>query len=95
MFVKLASWVPLRMAYVSQQSFASAHPAYIKVQEHPISGQPAFFVHPCNTAEAIRNMGQSVQINATNYLQAWLGFVGPAVGLHLPLPCSFDKDLCQ
>jgi len=71
-----------------------AHPAYMEVQEHPISGVPAFFVHPCNTAEAIRDLSRSVQINANNYLQAWLGLVGPAVGLHLPLPCSLDKDSC-
>lgn len=70
-------------------SIRIAHQAYVKVQEHPISGEPAFFVHPCNTAEAIRNLGQSVQINANNYLQAWLGLIGPAVGLHLPLPDPF------
>jgi len=55
------------------------------IQEHPITARPAFFIHPCNTAEAIRNLAQSTQLSTANYLQLWLGLVGPPVGLHLPL----------
>lgn len=38
----------------------------------------------------MQNIGKDVQIGVDNYLQAWLGLVGSAVGLHLPLPVVSD-----
>jgi ubiquitin-like-conjugating enzyme ATG10 len=56
----------------------------ILFQENPVTHRPSFFVHPCNTAEAMRNLAASLEITRQNYLQAWLGLVGPTVGFHLP-----------
>lgn len=50
-------------------------------------------MHPCNTAEAVRNLSRGVHITLDNYLQLWLGLVGPVVGLHLPLPLQPDVAL--
>jgi hypothetical protein len=55
------------------------------LQENPITHRPSFFLHPCNTAEAMLNLACGLNITRRNYLQAWLGLVGPAVAFHLPL----------
>ncbi|BCS24723.1 ATG3/ATG10 family protein [Aspergillus puulaauensis] len=51
---------------------------------HPISGTPAFFVHPCNTADAMRDIASGHDINPETYLIIWLGLVGNSVRLQLP-----------
>lgn len=100
------------------------------VQDHPLTGSPCLFVHPCRTADALdavwprglhtqydRRSTQSNNgdhdgdvddhrmehhdtrehdeeqrhgsdvgaVSNANYLLLWLGIVGPAVGLALPL----------
>ncbi|KAL2864561.1 ATG3/ATG10 family protein [Aspergillus lucknowensis] len=52
---------------------------------HPVSGTPAFFVHPCNTADAMRDIatGRGI-ISPETYLIVWLGLVGNCLRLHLP-----------
>ncbi|KAI9744811.1 MAG: hypothetical protein M1818_001736 [Claussenomyces sp. TS43310] len=50
-------------------------------QSHPITGVPTFRVHPCSTPDAMR----PIQCSLRDYLQVWLGLVGPCVGLHVPL----------
>lgn len=53
-------------------------------QYHPESGVPAFFVHPCNTADAMMRIAGWRKITAETYLLIWLGLVGNCVGLRLP-----------
>lgn len=53
-------------------------------QNHPISDRPSFFIHPCNTHEALLAVNESTSINAVEYLFLWLGVVGPFVGLYVP-----------
>ncbi|XP_042308412.1 ubiquitin-like-conjugating enzyme ATG10 isoform X5 [Sceloporus undulatus] len=56
-------------------------------QEHPLLGQPFFFLHPCRTNEFMASVlsGSHKQRRSTNYIIAWLSTVGPVVGLNLPL----------
>lgn len=49
-------------------------------QHHPVTGVPAFFVHPCMLGDAI----SSFQCSRENYLIIWLGLVGGCVGLWVP-----------
>ncbi|GFG02732.1 autophagy-related protein Atg10 [Aspergillus lentulus] len=56
----------------------------ISVGYHPESGVPAFFVHPCNTADAMMRIVGWRKITAETYLLIWLGLVGNCVGLRLP-----------
>ncbi|KAH1297499.1 hypothetical protein KXX11_007366 [Aspergillus fumigatus] len=56
----------------------------ISVGYHPESGVPAFFVHPCNTADAMMRIAGWRKITAETYLLIWLGLVGNCVGLRLP-----------
>lgn len=68
-------------------------------QDHPITGAPAFFVHPCKTASALREVVQrtdgAVEVTAATYLWLWLGLVGSHVSLELPMPISLRPELQQ
>ncbi|KAJ5894400.1 Atg10p [Penicillium taxi] len=62
----------------------------ISMGYHPISGTPAFFIHPCNTAEAMAQIaGQNVTPGL--YLLLWLGLVGHCVNLHVPREMITDS----
>ncbi|KAL4776222.1 hypothetical protein BDW60DRAFT_224058 [Aspergillus nidulans var. acristatus] len=50
---------------------------------HPIFETPAFFVHPCNTADAMREIASEHDISPEAYLIIWLGLVGSPVRLQL------------
>ncbi|KAL3430823.1 hypothetical protein BDV09DRAFT_188926 [Aspergillus tetrazonus] len=50
---------------------------------HPIFETPAFFVHPCNTADAMRDIASEHDISPEAYLIIWLGLVGSSVRLQL------------
>lgn len=54
-------------------------------QNHPISDIPTFFVHPCNTADALRDVADPTHTpNTDTYLLLWLGLVGRCVNLQVP-----------
>lgn len=58
------------------------------MQNHPLTGIPCFWVHPCNTnaamGELIGASASGSRVTAVEYLMLWLGLAGAAVGLHLP-----------
>ncbi|KAI4233324.1 MAG: hypothetical protein LQ349_004478 [Xanthoria aureola] len=67
----------------------------ISMGNHPMTGTPACFIHPCNTAEALRQIIDGRLVSSLEYLQIWFGLVGPSVGLYLPTELvakSMDKD---
>ncbi|GAM36857.1 hypothetical protein TCE0_022f06280 [Talaromyces pinophilus] len=51
---------------------------------HPQSGIPAYFVHPCNTASAMKAIAGNKIIEPEEYLLTWLGLVGGCINLSLP-----------
>ncbi|KAK6838313.1 hypothetical protein RU639_000918 [Aspergillus parasiticus] len=51
---------------------------------HPQSGTPTFFVHPCNTADAMKEIAGQQRVTPEAYLITWLGMVGNRLSLHLP-----------
>ncbi|KAJ0420696.1 hypothetical protein BJY00DRAFT_134407 [Aspergillus carlsbadensis] len=51
---------------------------------HPVSGTPAFFVHPCNTADAMKDTATGQGIGPEGYLIIWLGLIGNCLRLQLP-----------
>ncbi|KAG4442280.1 hypothetical protein IFR05_002204 [Cadophora sp. M221] len=53
----------------------------ISAAPHPITDVPAFFIHPCQTKEAMENFECSME----EYLMVWIGLVGGCVGLSVPL----------
>ncbi|THW16613.1 hypothetical protein D6D17_03237 [Aureobasidium pullulans] len=51
-------------------------------QDHPNTGMPAYFVHPCRTADTMCATGAAgVQIQ--DYMLVWLGIIGASVGLNV------------
>lgn len=51
-----------------------------------MTGEPCFFVHPCNTADAMAELGGGDRaVDPEMYLRLWVGVVGAPVGFHLPL----------
>ncbi|KAK5697495.1 hypothetical protein LTR97_007633 [Elasticomyces elasticus] len=61
----------------------------LSLTDHPITGLPAYFIHPCRTAEGMAAVTKSGEIGGRGgpmeYLMRWLGLVGPSVDLAVPL----------
>ena len=60
--------------------------------EHPIYGRPYFQLHPCHTAELMKNF-LDTQMEADwiqNYIQSWLSAFGSVVGLQVS--CNYFKN---
>lgn len=53
----------------------------ISAAPHPITDVPAFFIHPCQTKEAMEGFDCPLQ----SYIMIWLGLVGSCVGLWVPV----------
>lgn len=58
-------------------------------QNHPLNDFPSFFVHPCYTTEAMRELLGTQVKSPIEYLMIWLGLVGSCVGLHMPKDLAF------
>ncbi|KAK2768827.1 hypothetical protein FQN54_000687 [Arachnomyces sp. PD_36] len=56
----------------------------ISIDYHPTLSVPVYFVHPCNTSDALRDVGDGLAPTTGSYLPLWLGLVGNSVSLHLP-----------
>ncbi|KAM5484184.1 hypothetical protein McanCB56680_002793 [Microsporum canis] len=54
-------------------------------KNHPITGIPVYFVHPCATGEALKSVGGDKEQTTETYLLLWLGLIGNCVGLNVPL----------
>ena len=62
----------------------------LSMAEHPITGMPAYFVHPCRTQEALAPLlrdtsGETGSEPAVEYLLLWFGVIGTSVGLSVPV----------
>ncbi|KAK5173393.1 uncharacterized protein LTR77_002074 [Saxophila tyrrhenica] len=58
----------------------------LSMTEHPISGMPTYFIHPCRTAEAMNDLMKCKgAAKPAEYILLWLGLVGPSVGLTVPV----------
>ncbi|KAI9821569.1 MAG: hypothetical protein M1832_003243 [Thelocarpon impressellum] len=63
----------------------------ISMGDHPLLDTPAFFIHPCNTADAMRELGDGRDVNLFQYLMLWIGLVGSGVGFHMPTELVMDR----
>ncbi|KAK4984168.1 hypothetical protein LTR66_008585, partial [Elasticomyces elasticus] len=62
----------------------------VSATEHPITGLPCYFVHPCKTADAMRPLCAGGGVGAERYVLRWLGLVGGGVGLNVPAALAVD-----
>ncbi|KAM3066858.1 hypothetical protein ACMFMG_007004 [Clarireedia jacksonii] len=58
----------------------------ISAAPHPLTDVPAFFIHPCQTQEAMENFDCPLN----DYMMIWLGLVGACVGLWMPHEMAED-----
>ncbi|KAM3414975.1 hypothetical protein BST61_g10112 [Cercospora zeina] len=57
----------------------------VTLKDHPETGRPVFFVHPCRTQEAMTDvLGARKDVVAIEWLFIWFGIIGNAVGLYVP-----------
>jgi ubiquitin-like-conjugating enzyme ATG10 len=77
-FKPILSGPGLGFGYLSDQHAPANVPC--SFQHHPITGLPAFFVHPCLVGEGMAGF----QCTRENYLVIWMGLVGGCVGLWVP-----------
>lgn len=57
----------------------------LSMTDHPVTSTPAYFVHPCRTAEAMETVLAGQKADAEQYLLKWIGVIGQSVGLRVPL----------
>lgn len=57
----------------------------LSMTDHPVLGMPAYFVHPCRTADAMKAVIGGQEIDGRQYLLAWIGLIGGGVGLDVPV----------
>ena len=57
----------------------------LSMTDHPITGNPAYFIHPCRTAEAMDAVTGGKEAESKDYLLSWFGLVGAGVGLDVPI----------
>lgn len=56
----------------------------LSMTDHPSCSAPAYFVHPCRTAEAMEAVAGGEAVGPERYLLLWMGLVGQGVGLDVP-----------
>ena len=57
----------------------------ITMGNHPSTDVPCFFLHPCQTSQAMTEVCGESGATLDCYLLKWLGVVGAAVGLFVPM----------
>lgn len=57
----------------------------LSMAEHPVTGLPAYFVHPCHTQEAMATVTGGKTVAPDRYLLLWLGIIGSSVSLSMPV----------
>ncbi|KAF2157111.1 hypothetical protein K461DRAFT_10705 [Myriangium duriaei CBS 260.36] len=63
----------------------SLQSGHITLTDHPWLNTPVYFVHPCNTAEAMQAICGEKKISPLQYLVAWCGLIGGVVDLEIPM----------
>jgi ubiquitin-like-conjugating enzyme ATG10 len=66
----------------------------ITITDHPATGRPVFFIHPCRTAEVMEasiERGKERQMTGEEYLMVWMGALGRSVGLDVPLALAAQQ----
>lgn len=77
---RVLKWLP-------NQSIADSWD-FISQEEHPISGLPSYFLHPCQSSSRLKEILRSTKYSAS-LLWAWMSMILPAV--NYPIPPSFYK----
>ena len=55
---------------------------FVSHEEHPISGSPSLFLHPCQSHKRLQAMGAN-SLNHSNRLWSWMSMVFPSLGFSI------------
>lgn len=60
---------------------------FLSYDEHPVTGEPSFFLHPCQTSDRLGLLfqEQTEQGAIISPLLSWMNMILPAVGFQIPL----------
>ena len=71
-------------SYATQLQAVGAMGA-LSITDHPITGSPSYFVHPCRTREAMERIMGLGPASPERYLMLWIGLIGCSVHLAVPI----------
>ena len=58
---------------------------FVSYDEHPVTGTPSYFLHPCRTREVLADLRtKHVEENSTAVLLSWICLVFPTIGQFMP-----------
>jgi ubiquitin-like-conjugating enzyme ATG10 len=57
---------------------------FVSYDEHPITGTPSYFLHPCQTNDILSLMHNDGKTHSSTRLLSWLSLILPAVGHTFP-----------
>jgi len=66
----------------------------LSMTDHPVTGLPSYFVHPCRSQEAMANVTTGRPVRPDEYMLLWLGLIGQSVGLNAPLELGRSLGNC-
>ncbi|KAF2015891.1 hypothetical protein BU24DRAFT_462113 [Aaosphaeria arxii CBS 175.79] len=64
----------------------------ITITDHPLTGSPVFFIHPCQTAAVMEASVGNKELTPVEYLMVWIGAMGGCVGLNIPIALAQNDD---
>jgi ubiquitin-like-conjugating enzyme ATG10 len=74
--------------------------AGLSLVDHPVTGTPVYFLHPCRTQDAVGDIldrsssrGTTGERAGLEWLMVWLGVMGAAVGLSVPLELAVGMEV--
>jgi len=74
---------------------------FFSYEEHPITGVPSFFLHPCRTSERMQTIMKEPQTNGDGgkdcLLLSWMSMILPCVGFGVPSKAyqELSRHLCS
>jgi ubiquitin-like-conjugating enzyme ATG10 len=57
---------------------------FLSYDEHPVTGVPSFFLHPCQTQNVLNILRQDCLTDTKLELLSWLSLIIPSIGYSLP-----------
>jgi Autophagocytosis associated protein, active-site domain len=67
---------------------------FVSSEEHPITGVPSFFLHPCRTSSLLETLNASTDCS-TMRLWSWMAMIFPSIGLSISAEtyCTLQTQL--
>jgi Autophagocytosis associated protein, active-site domain len=71
------------LTYEETLNHIKAYSDHVSPAELPLTGEPCYFLHPCNTKNILKDLN----------LAAWIGIVFKTIGISLPIKLFYEYSL--